>query len=251
MPPPAAESSARFTDAVLNHLPLKWRPPVFTGSNVPLKTGSLPYLNNGVNFIIQQSKAFSSQHRLAILIAGAATDVASALLIDSTLGDRVEIIAMAFDKWPQGGDSWNVKNDIRAWQVVLESTAKIVIGDAAITLRSLLLTSSRSSQLFASRGNAGKYLANLHAEWIARDSAFCLRVTGHANAWPIWDQVIVAYLLGFTRNSIYPRPILGDDLQFIHPGPRKRYTFVKWITFIDSTQLWEHFTTNLDNANRQ
>lgn len=250
LPTPAAETTARLTREVLEQLPLKGHPPVFAGSSVPLETRTLPYRNQGVDFIIQQSKSFSPQHRLAVLITGAATDVASALLIDHTLGNRIEIIAVGFDKWPQGGDSWNVKNDIRAWQVVLESGLPVTIGDAAVTLRSLALTRLRARQLVAGRGPAGKYLADLHTAWIEHDPAFCQKVTGQADTWPIWDQVTLAYLLGFTKSRTYPRPTLNDDLRFAQPISGKANATVRWITAIDSTRLWKHLTTNLDRANK-
>ena len=84
-------------------------------------------------FSATRRAAHSPEDRLVVLIIGAATDVASALLADPTLADRITIVAMGFDGWPGGGDPWNVKNDVKAWQVVLESRSPIVVGDAAVT----------------------------------------------------------------------------------------------------------------------
>ncbi len=47
-----------------------------------------PTLNPGVGFILEESLRYSPYTRLVILVLGAATDVASALLIDPSLGDR-------------------------------------------------------------------------------------------------------------------------------------------------------------------
>ena len=60
------------------------------------------------------------------MVIGAATDVASALVTDPTWGDRVAIVAMAFDGYPKGGDPWNVKNDPIAWRILLDSRAASV-----------------------------------------------------------------------------------------------------------------------------
>lgn len=78
-------------------------------------------------------RAHTEADRLAVLVIGAATDLASGLLADTALGDRIEIMAMAFDAWPDGGDSFNVGNDLTAWRTLLGSGAPIAVGDAAVT----------------------------------------------------------------------------------------------------------------------
>ena len=136
---PAAETAARVAREVLKHLPIRRHPPVFAGSSVPLARDGVAQKNPGVEFIIRESRGFSPGHRLAVLVIGAATDLASALLLDPTLGERIEVIAMGFDDWTEGGDSWNVKNDPQAWRVLLASSAPITIGDAKVTKRELAM----------------------------------------------------------------------------------------------------------------
>src|SRR5438874_103672 len=81
-------------------------------------------------------------------VVGAATDVASALLVEPTWAERVSIVAMGFEGWPAGGDPWNVKNDVKAWQVLLDSRAPIVVGDSTVTKRDLLMTPARARDRF-------------------------------------------------------------------------------------------------------
>ena len=76
-------------------------------------------MNAGVDFIVQSSKNFSKDNRLTVFTIGAATDVASAVLEDPSIVDRIQVVAMGFSSWPKGGDEFNVANDPRAWQVVL------------------------------------------------------------------------------------------------------------------------------------
>lgn len=260
---PAAETSAQVVREVMAHLPVavRARPPVFAGSSVPLpsvpiagRTQARP--NAGVRFLIEQSRAFSARRRLAVLVTGAATDVASALLLDPQMGDRIEIIAMGFEKWPEGGDSWNVKNDVQAWQVLLQSRAPIVVGDAAVTRRDLAMTRTGARALFSHRGAAGRYLAGLLEAWLDRDPEFCRRVTGHSDTWVIWDQVVLAHLLGLTTSKTVARPLLRDDLRFEHSPPltvaaARTNAPLVWITGIERRQLWEHFTHHLERANAQ
>lgn len=246
--PPAAEASARTARDVLDHLPLLIRPPVLAGSSVPLSDKAVPLQNAGVYFILGESRGHTAANRLTVLVTGAATDVASALLIDPTLGDRIQIVAMGFNKWPEGTDPFNVKNDIKAWQVLLESRAPIVVGDTTVTDRHLRMTRERAKELFDSHGDAGKYLAGLLVSWLDQHADLVQSVTSDRNSWPVWDEVTVAYLLGFTASEAHPRPRMRDDMVFEHPAGGTGGPAITWITSIDSAKLWADFTGKLDRA---
>ena len=209
---PAAASSARVAREVLDHLPLPKRPKVIAGSSDPLRAKAEPRLGQGVDFILRESRGFNRTRPLTVLVIGAATDVASALLADPTLAERIEIIAMAFSKWPEGDDLFNVKNDVKAWQVLLESPAPIVIADSAVALDHLRMTRERARTLFEERGKPGRYLAGLLVGWLERQENLIQMVTGDRNTWPVWDEATVAYLLGLTKTEVHPRPRLRDDL---------------------------------------
>ena len=61
-------------------------------------------------------------------------------------------------------------------------------------------------------------------------------------SWPIWDHVVVAYLLGFTTVEERPRPRMGEDLKFVPAGDRRT---IGWVTAIDRTQLFGDFSRNI------
>jgi purine nucleosidase len=251
LPAPAAESSARCAREVLGHLPLKRRPAVIAGSSAPLESKSAPLRNAGVDFILRESRPYSRGRRLALLVIGAGTDVASSLLVDPTLADRVEIIAMGFTGWPKGGEEWNVKNDVRAWQVILDSGAPVVVGDGVTTARDLTVTREGAIALFGSAGRAGRFLAGLHTAWLDSEPALCEGITGSRDAWPVWDQVTVAYLLGLTQSKKFPRPALRDDMRLVHGAAgAARGPSVTWVTSIDSERLWARFIRDLRRAVR-
>jgi len=240
----SAESSARVAREVLQQMPLRSRPPVIPGSSTPLRSRTEPLANPGVDFLLQESRR---HRRLTVLVIGAATDAASTLLLDPTLAGRIEIVAMGFDRWPEGGDPFNVKNDPRAWQALLDSTAPITVGDTTVTARHLRMTRDRAHELFDSRGSPGRYLAGLLVHWLDQETDLVKRVTGDPNWWPVWDEVTVAHLLGLTTTDTHPRPSLRDNLQFDHATTTARIT---WITSIDEGRLWSDFTGKLDQARR-
>jgi inosine-uridine nucleoside N-ribohydrolase len=247
LPKPAAESSARAAREVLSRLALGSRPPVLAGSSNPLEGRDRPRDNKGVRFLIDQAASYTSDHRLIIVVIGAATDVASALLIDPTWADRVSVVAMGFDRWPEGGDPWNVKNDVKAWQVVLASRAPIVVGDSAVSRRHLLITPARAHDLLDRTGAVG-YLAGLLDTWLEKNGKLAQAITGDAHTWPIWDEVTVAYLLGLAKTETHPRPSLRDDLSFDHKRPEGSIT---WVTAIDEQRLWQDLARKLSGATKE
>ena len=232
--PPAAETSARAADALLDLIGPAARPPVIAGSSRPLE-GDTPRPNAGVEFLIDQARARSADDRLVVVVLGAATDVASALLIDPTLADRIKIVAMGFDRWPEGRDPWNVKNDVRAWRIMLESRAPVVVGDGAVGKRHLAMTVSKARNLFEHGSEPGRTLVNQLEAWLGKNGGTARAATGSAATWPIWDEVTVAYLLGMTTSKTHPRPTLREDMTFDHAKSRGTLT---WITSVDSDALW-------------
>jgi inosine-uridine nucleoside N-ribohydrolase len=246
---PAAESSARTANEVLDHLPVSKRPLVIAGSNDPLRDKTEPRVGPGVDFILKESRGFDRTRPLTVLIIGAATDVASALLSDSSLGQRIEIVAMAFNNWPNGGDEFNVKNDAKAWQVLLESSAPIVVSDGAVARQDLRMTREHAHNLCEDGGDAGRYLEELFADWLGRRGDLVQTITGNRNSWPVWDEGTTAYLLGFAKSEVHPRPRLGDDLKFEQMSPEDSSgATIRWVTSIDSDKLWDDFRHKLSRA---
>jgi inosine-uridine nucleoside N-ribohydrolase len=238
---PAAETAARCAAEVFNHLPIQAPPDIVAGSSLPLSDRA-PKSNPGTDRILREADDHSPDARLVVLALGAATNIASALLIDPTVVDRIEIVAMGFDGWPEGGDGFNVRNDLLAWQIVLESSAPITVGDAAVTKRDLIMSAGGARQLFEDSGPAGVYLTHLSLRWLEAEVEVVRAVTGDGHAWPIWDEVTVAHLLGLTSSGIYPRPTLRADLSFRHPEPACGAVdrTIRWIHDVDTSGLWQH-----------
>jgi inosine-uridine nucleoside N-ribohydrolase len=240
---PASETSARIVRRMLDRLPLKDTPRVIAGASGPLADARSPSPNAGVAFLLEQSRGHGPEDRLVVVCIGTATDVASALLTDPTWADRVEVVAMGFENFTQGGDPWNVKNDPKAWGVLLESKVPLVVGDAAVCKRDLGVSVAEARELLAKKGPAGVYLAESVADWVDRHRDLAAREAGRAEAWPIWDEITTAYLLGLAKSEDRPRPHLRADLTFDHSNPSGQ---VRWITSVDSRRLWADLAGHLD-----
>src|SRR4030095_14085518 len=107
-----------------------------------------PRSSPAVKFLIETSRRFSKDNRLTVLMIGAATDVASAILTDPTIVERVRIIQMGFHD-EQGGDEFNIANDVHAVQVILDSKVPLVIGPGKVCRASLSLTFEEARRMLA------------------------------------------------------------------------------------------------------
>jgi inosine-uridine nucleoside N-ribohydrolase len=242
---PNSEFSADCVRDVLHRLQVASPPPVFAGSNVPLHARA-PLRNAGVDFIVSTSRKYSEKDRLLILTIGATTDVGSAFLEDPTLPERVEILTMGFNSWPQGTDPWNIKNDPLAYRVILESVAPITIGPADVCRAHLTLNAKEVQEMFGQRGAIGKWMVELFQNWITKNPDVVAREVG-PQQWVTWDVIVVADILGYARFKTYPRPNLNTaDLTFSFANTDKK---VNWITEINEKSMWADFLKKIDEHN--
>ena len=249
--PSLPDPSAHYTylvlrDEVEDRLNMVQHPPLFEGSSVALESLATPERNAGVDFLVASSKRFSSVHRLTVLTIGAATDVASAILEDPSIAQRIRVVAMGFKNWPDGGDEFNVANDPRAWQVILNSQVPVVIGCADVCRANLSLTLQQARNLISMHGPVGAWLWSEFQAWYFR-FVKPLRVNDFSKSWVIWDIITVAYIKGLTSQQSYLRPSLTNEMQFTHASSQGTIT---WITKIDTARLWADFLDKLDAYQR-
>lgn len=247
LPDPSAHYTYRvLVDVVENHMRMAVHPPLFEGSSLPLENDTSPRANAGVDFIVDASKNFSKDNRLSVLTIGAATDVASAILEDPTIVDRIRVVAMGFRDWPDGGEEFNVANDVKAWQVILRSRVPVVIGSGKVCEATLALTPAQARDLIAARGPIGAWLWSEYQEWYYR-VVKPLRKNDLSKPWVIWDTITLAYVEGMTQQKQVPRPALKDNMVFDHVRTDDTIT---WITGLDSKRMWADFAEKLDAYQR-
>lgn len=248
LPAPSAHATYKIlVDEVENRLGLREHPPLVEGASDPLPDAHTPHTSAAEELLIEVSKRYSSSERLNVLVIGAATDVASAILKDPSIVDRIQIVAMAFkDLSRDGGKEYNVQNDPIAWQVILRSAVPLAIGSGDVCRQSLSMPFQRAAQLLAN-GPIGAWLWEEYQSWYFR-SVKPLRVNDFSKPWVIWDIITLSYLDGLTEQKEINRPELGENLSFESPkeGDKK----ATWITAVDSTKLWQQFEAALTDFQR-
>ena len=244
--PPAAATSARIIDDVVSRrLGLgDEAPPIVVGAHGPLPAIDQAADSPGARFLIEVSKEYSPSKRLTVLAIGAATDVAAAVLLDPSIAERIELVAMGLKNRVSGGQEFNLMNDVKAWQVLFGSEVPITIGTFDVCAQNLGLTLAQAEELVGDVGPVGQWLW-LEFEYFYYRVVQSLPFLGADNErWVIWDNIVLAHLLGLTESEELPRLELRDDMSFGDPLQGGRT--VTWITDVDEEAMWRDFRAKLE-----
>jgi len=244
---PAGRTSHRIlVDVVENRLGMRTHPPLVEGGSDPLENSKSGKRSPAVDFLISTSRRFTKDKRLTVLMIGAATDVGSAILIDPTIVDRIRVIQMGFTN-EQGGEEFNVANDVHAVQAILNSKVPLVIGPGDVCRANLSLGFQQTRKMLASRGVIGSWLWEEYQAWYFR-VVKPMRVDDFTKSWPIWDDITLAYVLGMTTQHNLPRPRMRDNMTFETAGDSGD---VIWITDVDENRMWSDFLKLVDDYQRK
>src|SRR4051812_42058810 len=211
--------------------------PVDAGADGPLRDRATPARNEGVDNLIRLAAGVSPERRLTVLAFGPATDIASAVLAEPAVASRIEVVALAFDHYPEGHDGWNVRNDVAAWQVLLDAEVPVTTASGYVALDALNVTRADSGAMMKDLGAPGAYLACLHATWLDAFGDVFANETGGSDRWPVWDEAVVAIVLGLTGQRELPRPALADDGSFSFPNTKSQARY-RWVGSIDREHLY-------------
>lgn len=243
LPSLSAHASYRLLRQVVERrLGLAVHPPLLEGASVALVNATTPRPSGAASFLVEESKHYTSEHRLNVVVIGAATDAASALLMDPAMADRVRIVAMAFHNLqPDGANEYNEANDPEAWRVLLASHVPIVVGTGDVCKQYLTLSYANAQAMLQGKGAVEDWLWSDYRDWYFR-SVMPLRSQDLSRGWTIWDLITLAYLRGEASATPVPRPALDSSGKFVTSTSSAP---MESIQSVNTVRLWREFSTNL------
>jgi purine nucleosidase len=142
--------------------------PHLPGANEMLRVNGqlVPIKSDGAKFIIENSQGLASGEKLRIITLGAATDLASAVLMDSSIIRKLDcyISGLSYDPFKKAWNKneFNTRNDLDAMDLIL-NTKDLQLTVMPITVSGVL--KFQKSQTFERLSNKGKIWDYLLSTW--------------------------------------------------------------------------------------
>ncbi len=190
------------------------------GSDVPVARGSESYLPDASTPVDSEAarRLVELAHqpregRLYVVGIGCATNIASALLLDPSIADRIVVVWTAAypSFWPYENSSYNLAQDVPAAQVLFDCGVPLVYVPGYYVGEELRLTLPELEQNVRGKGVLGGYLW----ESVRAHPLFKLDRLGSSKV--IWDLAPLAWLLEADWCTLreVPTPAMGDDLHWV------------------------------------
>ena len=202
-PADGMEKSYAEIHRVMDRLSLKTLPPVHRGSVDYLSDRDTPQESEAAQDLVARARAASEP--LYVVAIGAITNVASALLMDPGIADRIVVVWL-------GGHSlgwkdtleFNLKQDIPAAQVVFDSGAPLIHVPCMGVTTHLATTLPELEHYLKGKSSIGDYLVEI--------------VSGYSNdsyGWSkvIWDVATIAWLINpaWVPTNLVHSPIVTTE----------------------------------------
>jgi purine nucleosidase len=189
---------------LLDRLGIKERDRVHRGSDRYLPSKSEPVESEAAQRIVDLSKEGTAP--LYVTPIGAITNVASAILMDPSIIERIVVVWLGGQPthWPSARE-FNLKQDVPAAQVVFNSGVPFVQIPCAGVASHLLTTIPEMEMYVKPHGDIGRFLFETYETY---------RKNQFARSKEIWDISATGWLIdsSWVPTSIVPSPILTDQV---------------------------------------
>lgn len=211
----------------------------FKGADSFLKDEKTPVISDAVKDLVERSKDYSEENPLYVIGIAAATNIASAILLDETIIERIVVLwlgGLSYD-W-HDNQSFNSGQDIAAARVLLDSGVPLVQFPGKNVISAFTTTGPELEYWLKGKNEFCDYMIEKTAE----EARICYggRVWSRA----IWDVVPVAWLLDgdFMLDTLVKSPIMQYN-NYYSFDPRRH--FIKYVYRIERDNLMDDLFTKL------
>ncbi|RKP53706.1 nucleoside hydrolase [Pararobbsia silviterrae] len=228
-------------DEILRLLDLMRRKPdgfVFRGSTHFIGDSGKPQDNAAVRDLIDRAMASSPDDPLYIVALAAITNIASAILIEPRIIERIVVVWLGGHAlwWPDTRE-FNLRQDPAAARVIFDCGVPVVMLPCMGVVSNLRTTVAELAAHVEPSGPLGAFLARRVKEYADEKQTL---------GWskPIWDMAPVAWLndARWTAHGLVPSPVLNSDVTWSANAARH---VIRYIHHIDRDAIFGDFFAKL------
>ena len=234
------EESVAEIHHIINLMDLKGSYTVLNGAPKALVDESTPQLSEGAKFIVTEAMREDPLPLFAIFL-GPLTEMASALLLEPRIADRLTCIWIGGGAYPNGAEEFNLSNDIDAANVVFKS--RLPLWQAPSTVFSTVRVSLAELQCKVKPcGRIGSYLFQQMVD--LNDALGDRPEWPLGESWSLGDSPAIALLLDqhILCYDWIPAPTVTPEMRYTH-GQNNRP--IRAYTRVDTRFLLEDFFCKL------
>jgi purine nucleosidase len=197
---------------LLERLPAYAGTPVHEGSRAWLPGPATPVSSPAATDLIERARPGGDP--LYVVTIGAPTNVASALLLDPGIAERIVVVWLGGNPWYwHRGVEFNVEQDLHASHVLFDSGVPLVHIPCRNVTEHLTTTQAEIDRYVRGGGPIGDYLADLYAGYFPDHFAMSKA---------LWDVGAVAWLVNpeWVPTAVVHSPILTEQGTWSH-DPRR------------------------------
>lgn len=202
---------------------------IYRGSEQYLPDEETPVSSDAARFLVELARNYNATQPLYIVSIGAITNVASALLMDPSITDKIVVVWLGGHShhWPDTAE-FNMKQDIAAARVVFDSGAPLVQLPCRGVVDHFSTTRWELAHWLGGKNVLCDYLISQVEDYARRR----LDPTGPWSK-PLWDVTAIGWLLNehgrFMEQEIIPCPIPEYDHQYSFEMDRYPMAYVRSI----------------------
>lgn len=198
---------------------------VYRGSNEFLSSKDKPVDSDAAQNLID--RALGSDEPLYVLTLGAPTNVASAILMEPSIKEKIVVIWLGGKgpTWPSASE-FNLQQDVMSSQVMFDSGVPLVQIPTQPVTSHLLLSIPEAEKYLQGQGAIGDYLLEIFRQYPKE-------VNADEYAWSkvVWDISAVAYAINpsWFQSELRATPILTDEKTYSFDNRRPLYRTVTYL----------------------
>ncbi len=198
---------------IIELMDMTGRVPVYKGAASALPSEHDSLMSEGAEAIIKEAMA-EDDKPLYVVFLGPLTDLAAAYLTEPRIGSRLKAIWIGGAAWPRGGWEFNLRNDIHAANVVMNSNIELwqVPNQVYCTMRVSIAELMYKVKPY---GKIGEYLFRQLMEYNEQATS---PGWPKGEMWAMGDSPAISLLLdehdyGY---ELKPAPRITSDMYYVH-----------------------------------